>query len=148
FLMIIRITYVTFSFDPQTFIGANLDAPTLEQGFEGHQFNVNGWAMARSERIQTVEICWHDAVLFQAPELTTRPDVAATFPDIPDALNCGFSISVDTLLLPEEFELLIRVKFNDGTFAEIGRIAGTPSSLASTIPPRLTPLSVNGLPRS
>src|SRR5688572_135407 len=80
------------------------------------------------------------------PSLPTS-EVAARRPDVPSAEACGFSLLVDTLGLPRQFEFRVRATLGDGSRVKVAAIGGERRPLETAYEPRLQPLLVTSIGR-
>src|SRR5207249_11578354 len=78
----------------------------------------------------------------RVPAGISRPDVAAAFPDVPDAGSSGFHALLNSLLLDPDFDLNVEAVFEDGARVEIATIKGRREPLRSQFQSQCQPLMV------
>jgi hypothetical protein len=109
---------------------------------------VNGHVLGGQQPVVAVQAVVPGRILATArPELPS-PDVGARHPDVDGAGACGFTLLVDTLGLPRQFEFRLRATLADGSRVKVAAIRGQRRRLATTYTPRLQPLMVTSLGRS
>ena len=106
----------------------DIPAPNLLEGTDG-PFPVSGWAID-DEDVDHIDFLMDGAIVAGAvgrglPSTaiygTTRPDVAAAFPDVPNSLYSGFQANIDTSkLINGMHQLSVRVTDNRGASRVIG----------------------------
>lgn len=106
----------------------DIPAPNLLEGTDG-PFPVSGWAID-DEDVDHIDFLMDGQIVAGAvgrglPSTaiygTTRPDVAAAFPDVPNSLYSGFQANIDTSkLINGLHQLAVRVTDNRGASRVIG----------------------------
>jgi len=106
----------------------DIPAPNLLEGTDG-PFPVSGWAID-DEDVDHIDFLMDGQIVAGAvgrglPSTaiygTTRPDVAAAFPDVPNSLYSGFQANIDTSkLINGIHQLSVRVTDNRGASRVIG----------------------------
>jgi hypothetical protein len=106
----------------------DIPAPNLLEGTDG-PFPVSGWAID-DEDVDHIDFLVDGQIVAGAvgrglPSTaiygTTRPDVAAAFPDVPNSLYSGFQANIDTSkLINGIHQLAVRVTDNRGASRVIG----------------------------
>ena len=106
----------------------DIPAPAVVEGTDG-PFPVSGWALD-DEDVDHIDFLMDGGIVAGAvgrglPSTaiygTTRPDVAAAFPDVPNSLYSGFQANIDTTKLINGLHLLsVRVTDNEGASRVIG----------------------------
>jgi hypothetical protein len=106
----------------------DIPAPSAVEGTDG-PFPVSGWAID-DEDVDHIDFLMDGGIVAGAvgrglPSTaiygTTRPDVAAAFPDVPNSLYSGFQANIDTSTLINGVHLLsVRVTDNRGASRVIG----------------------------
>jgi hypothetical protein len=106
----------------------DIPAPNLVEGTDG-PFPVSGWALD-DENVDHIDFLVDGGIVAGAvgrglPSTaiygTTRPDVAAAFPDVPNSLYSGFSANIDTTkLINGMHRIEVRVTDNLGASQVIG----------------------------
>ncbi|MGH8064307.1 MAG: glycosyltransferase family 2 protein [Candidatus Entotheonellia bacterium] len=101
--------------------GCNVEGPQRGNVIEGYTFHLIGWVLGRSAPAAAVEVVCDGTVIQHIPIAVRRPDVAAAYPQVPCAAQCGFQAKV---AVPgrDEFELLVRVILDDQSRVPIGVI--------------------------
>lgn len=126
---------------------AAITSPVSGGTSEAWAVRVNGHLLGAGHPVTEVEAVVPGRILATArPDLPT-PDVAARHPDLPAAASCGFSLLVDTLGLPPQFEFRIRATLVGGSRVKVAAIRGQRRQLATAYTPRLHPLMVTSLGR-
>jgi hypothetical protein len=128
--------------------GRVIDFPRVGDSTGGHTLEVAGWAVGRHHRVATIEIFHDTDWLTGLPVQLVRPDVTQYLQLTDETLRSGFQVAVNTIGLPEAFELSVWAYLTDGTRVEFARLRGTHTLLRSPFRPALQPLSVTGLGRS
>jgi sulfotransferase family protein len=109
---------------------------------------VNGHVLGGRQPVVAVEAIVPGRILATArPELPS-PDVGARHPDVDGAGTCGFTLLVDTLGLPRQFEFRIRATLDGGSRVKVAAMRGQRRRLVTAYTPRLQPLMVTSLGRS
>jgi hypothetical protein len=90
------------------FIGSNI------------KITIGGWLIGRNSQPRIVRLLFDQTVIAEAPINVPRPDVAKTHSF--QHPNCGYSISLDTTLLPDEAEVILDAVFPDMNTAIVGSI--------------------------
>ena len=128
--------------------GAHIELPAPGESSDIYVFEVSGWALARSARIMTVEAVQEERQVAEAPVTGARPDIAAAFSEAENAASSGFTLNVGALSLREEFDVLVRARFESGLHLPLGEIRGTREPLRTDREPRLQPILINTIGRS
>lgn len=121
--------------------------------------NVRGWAVS-SAGIDRVELYIDDAFISLLPQGGARPDVAAVFPDFPNAQNAGFAIAFNYSVLATGVtidgnffstvgihEATVRVVDNDGATLETANVFGNSRFLTDSYYFDSTPVSFDSITR-
>jgi hypothetical protein len=86
-------------------------------------FVVRGWALGAGARALAVEIRAADRLVRVAAVRDPTPDIAAAYPDRPEAAHCGFLTRAHAGALAPASEVRLEAVLADGTRASIGTIA-------------------------
>ena len=128
--------------------GYVIDLPRVGDPSDGHVLEVAGWVVGRHTPVATIEILHDTHWLTGTPVLLVRPDVTRYLELADQTLRTGFQVAMNTIGLPQAFELAVWAYLNDGPPVEWARVRGTHTLLRSPFRPALQPLSVTGLGRS
>ena len=126
---------------------SGIEAPTNGGSSDAWGVRVRGHVLGTSGLAQSVEAVVPGRVLASAPAALATPEVAARHLNVPGAAACGFTLLVDTLALPREFEFRLRATFADGSRPKLATIRGARRALSTDYTPRLQPLLVTSLGR-
>ena len=85
---------------------------------------VNGHLLGAGQPVTAVEAVVPGRILTIARPVLPTPDVGERHPDVPEAGTCGFSLLVDTLGLPRQFEFRVRATLADGSRVKVAVIRG------------------------
>ena len=128
--------------------GSTIDLPRVHEAIDGHVLEIAGWVVGRDTSVVKVDILHDTQWLTSVPALLVRPDVARHLGLADETLRAGFHVWLNTIGLPQTFELSVWVHLVDGTPVEFARLRGTRTLLRSTFRPALQPLSVTSLGRT
>ena len=128
--------------------GCVIDLPRVGDPADGHVLEVAGWVVGRQTPVATIEILHDTHWLTGTPVLLVRPDVTRYLELADQTLRTGFQVAMNTIGLPQAFELAVWAYLTDGPPVEFARLRGTHTLLRSAFRPALQPLSVTGLGRS
>jgi glycosyl transferase family 2 len=79
----------------------------------GSLIEIAGWVLGRDCPAVAVELLYERNVCRRAPVNTYRPDVAKTYPHLPEAAYSGFRIKTSVLGLTSEIEFLVQAVLKD-----------------------------------
>jgi Sulfotransferase family len=127
--------------------GANLDGPREGVASDSYVLTLNGWVLSRELAVEHVEVLHEERPVATVPADGERKDIAAGFPDVAGAAGSGYSVSVSTLKLPAEFEIVLRAKLEDDTRLPLARLRGRRRPLPAS-GEEIQPLMVNTIGRS
>ena len=128
--------------------GCVIDLPRVGDAADGHVLEVAGWVVGRQTPVATIEILHDTHWLTGTPVQLVRPDVTRYLELADQTLRTGFHVAMNTIGLPQAFELAVWAYLTDGPPVEFARLRGTHTLLRSPFRPALQPLSVTGLGRS
>jgi len=94
---IVDVTLVKEGVEDGRLRGCHIDFPTDGQHTGGHAIEILGWAIGRSSPVVAVEIVEDGQVVLRTPLDQPRADLAAAFPDVPEADRCGFRTSLSVV---------------------------------------------------
>src|SRR5947208_824666 len=83
--------------EPRELHGFYLDYPQQGYRTEARGVDFQGWVLGRDIPVAAVEIVQECRVLRRVVLDRLRPDVAAEFPDVPEAGRCGFYVTIPML---------------------------------------------------
>lgn len=126
----------------------DLNLPVAGQTVTGHVFDISGWALEQGSPLNAVEVWWGNEILCETQLDPERREPLNVYPAAPDSHQGGFRVPVNTLLLPEAFELQIYATRHDGSKEKISEVSGKRSAVAPSDVSKLQPLTLIGLPRS
>lgn len=125
-----------------------IDLPGANTQQDSYFVRLEGWLLAKKSRPKSVHFLWNDARVSHAKNFVERPDVMTHFGNLPDSIAAGFYAEINTILYPENFEITVAVRFEDGSEANIGIIRGKRRPLIARPSADLQPVGVFGLARS
>src|ERR687898_1478354 len=125
----------------------SIDAPRDGGMSDAWAVRVRGHLLSETGPAQEITAVMPGSVLATAITGLPTPEVAARHPDVPGAAECGFTLLVDTLGLPQRFEFRLRAALSDGSRVKIASIGGERRALTTAYAPRLQPLLVTSLGR-
>jgi hypothetical protein len=114
---------------------------------EAWAVRVDGSVLGATTPVRAVEAVVPGRILAAAHLGLPSPETAARRPGNPAAGASGFTMLVDTLALPHQFEFRLRATLADGSRAKIALIRGVRRALSTDYAPRLQPLLVTSLGR-
>src|ERR687887_2168326 len=95
-------------------VGANLEKPKPGAASETYSFAVEGWVLSKTAPVAHLEVLREGRPVARFPAAFDRPDLATAFPNASSSDRSGFRASIGTLRLPARFEVLIRVRLDNG----------------------------------
>src|ERR687898_304610 len=125
----------------------SIDAPRDGGMSDAWAVRVRGHLLSETGPAQEITAVMPGSVLATAITGLPTPEVAARHPDVPGAAECGFTLLVDTLGLPQRFEFRLRAALPGGSRVKIASIGGERRALTTAYAPRLQPLLVPSLGR-
>jgi hypothetical protein len=129
-------------------LGSRLDGPKQDSSSDTYGFEVVGWALAESAPLAKIEVLQEGWVVAEGEPGRPREDIAAAFPPVGHAAECGFRMPVSALDLRQEFELSVVARGSDGSFSRVAELAGARAPLPSAGEDLIQPLMVNTIGRS
>jgi hypothetical protein len=117
-----------------------LDAPLSGSRLTSHLVPVAGWVLGRDGPVAAVELVSADGERCRLP-LSERPDIAAAFPEIPEALFSGFNTTLELLHLVREMPMLVEAVHEDGNSTTMWQIGVGGESSNDFVPDHAVPLS-------
>jgi len=90
---------------PAQLHGAFIDEPKPGAVLDAHGVDLLGWVLGESTRVLAVELSMDGKVFWRAAVRAERPDLAAAFPDYPDAARAGFRTTLNLIGTPQDFEV-------------------------------------------
>lgn len=90
-------------------------------GTEGPKLEIVGWVLGTESPATEIEILSGGEVAGRAPVVLERPDVAALFPNLPEAATAGFRIELAAHGSGDS-ELEVRVRLKDESRERLGRV--------------------------
>jgi hypothetical protein len=108
----------------EEFRGRFIDLPRPRMCCESRALNVVGWVLERGGPAVAVDIVRDGTDVVRAPVEVLRPDLAAGFPDIPEAGRAGFNATVNVLGDAPELRLEVYVLLRDGRHVRMASLLG------------------------
>jgi hypothetical protein len=136
------------SLDTEHLAGCNVNRSKEVSESSTYAIQLAGWVVGRRLPALAVEVVNNGAAISRIPLTVRRKDIAAKFPDSPNAEQSGFFTLLNTLRLPPEFAFTLFAILENNIRVSIGSFQGSRSELRSTYEPRLQPLMVTSLGRS
>jgi hypothetical protein len=133
---------------PGAIAAARLRLPRPADSTDVFAFPLAGMVLPREGHVQSVEIVCAGEIVKEIAADHPRRGVQRRFPDLPDALNCGFGSMIGTLPVPPEFELDLFAKLDDGSRVRFASIVGRRSVPTPSYEPTLRPLVLTSPGRS
>lgn len=135
--------------DPERLVGAELDRPREGDGWDGNTLSLAGWALGTEVPAVAIDLVLDGRVLRKVALAMHRGDVMERHADRARGRSrCGFRTGLTTIGLPEHFDLLVRVVFDDGGLHPLVRIRGRHRRLETGYAPALRPIGVTTLGRT
>ncbi|MCC7023437.1 MAG: sulfotransferase [Thermomicrobiales bacterium] len=128
-------------------LDAAIETPRSGDTSEGWGLRVRGHLLARGGPVTSIEVVVPGAIVAATEASLPTPEVGARHPGVPGAADCGFTLLIDTLRLPLQFEVRLRATLADGSRVKFAAIRGARRPLQSAYAPRLQPLLVTSLGR-
>jgi hypothetical protein len=101
--------------------GERIEGHFRVAGTGGAKLEIVGWALGTESPATEIEIVSDGEVAGRAPVVLERPDVAALFPDLPEAATGGFRIEL-VAHGSGDSELEVRVRLKDEGRERLGRV--------------------------
>ena len=101
-----------------------LDRPRAGAVLDAHCVDVLGWALGAEAPALAVEFALDGDAFWQAPLAADRRDVAAEFPQSPEALRAGFATSLNLVGKRPELEVGVWIALAGGERAPLATIQG------------------------
>lgn len=114
--------------DRDRFVGWSLDRPLVGSRHAAEKLIIIGWAIARGQRVEAVEVYHGERILRRLPlrpELSTaRPDLQTAFADVPTEQAIGFNFHCVVTHIGDAptFVVTVRVVLEDGTSTEMAAL--------------------------
>lgn len=128
-------------------VHGNLERPTAGEPIGGFCVPLVGWAVAPDGTHVDVKISRGRDTLRRLARRIPRPDIAAAYPDLPGAERAGFSIALDAVKLPREFELRVSAMAGEEE-VPLADVRGTRRALEPVAGVTPAPLTVTTLGRT
>jgi Sulfotransferase family len=128
--------------------GSKIDLPTAGATEDAYSFDVAGWVVGKASPVKCVEVLHEGRQILEVAPTLAKPGVASLFPEAKRAERSGFRASIGALRLRPKFEILLRVRLEDGTRFPLGTVRGHREKLTSDHVPLVHPLMVNTTGRS
>lgn len=135
--------------DRERLVGAEVDRPGEGDAWDGHTLSLAGWALGTDVPAVAIDLVHEGRVLRKVPLTMPRADVMERHGDRAGGrARCGFRTGITTLGLPDPFEVLVRVVFDDGGLHPLATIRATHGSVCTEYRPTLRPIGVTTLGRT
>src|SRR5919204_6882803 len=95
-------------------VGAHLEHPEPGTASETYSFAVEGWVLSKTAPVAHLEVLREGRPVARFPASFNRPDLARAFPKAASTDRSGFRASIGTLRLPTRFDVLLRVRLDNG----------------------------------
>jgi hypothetical protein len=128
---------------------ACIDAPQPGFTSDGHSFWLTGWSVGPEGEPEAIEVL-QDTILLQSTSPIARPDIAEhpEYGQWAGAGLSGFSVGIGLLGRAYDFNLLVRLRFSDGSSCDVARIQGSRTSAGAAYSPKYRPIMITCLGRS
>jgi hypothetical protein len=110
---------------------ASIDTPRDGGTSNAWAVRVRGHILSDAGPVPEIAAVVPGSVLAMATTGLPTPEVAARHPDVPWAAECGFTLLVDTLGLPQRFEFRLRAALPDGSRVKVAAIDGERRALTT-----------------
>ncbi|MCC6312615.1 MAG: sulfotransferase [Thermomicrobiales bacterium] len=100
-----------------------IDAPRRDETRDDGEIAIDGWAIGAKAQVTGIEVTTTNRRAF-VPLDVARPDVAAAYPDAPEAATAGFRLSIEPGHGVGAFRLAVRARLSDGGTVDLVEIAG------------------------
>ena len=87
-----------------------------------NSLDIIGWVVGRIANAVSLEITCHKKMITTTPINLKRPDVAIAYPQLPEAIDSGFSTTINLTDLPHKAELELQVVLANKTKIRLGKI--------------------------
>jgi hypothetical protein len=135
--------------DAERLAGSHVDRPRSGSESSTYGIGIAGWVVGRHVPVVAIDIAYEGNSISQVPlESRSRPDIAAKFPNAPNAELSGFFTQFNSLCLPPAFSFTLRAVLQDEARVNIAAFQGRRATLRSGFHPRLQPLMVTSGGRS
>ena len=139
---------IELPYSRELLVGAGLDLPMPGTPSNVYALIFEGWAVGRHSPAVGVEVSGEGYPEQSLPVSVRRPDLRKLDPDIKWAINGGFRAGISSLLLPEEFDLLVQIRLEDGSRTPLARVIGRRRPFAMADEHLLRPIMLNTLGRT
>ncbi len=128
--------------------GCRLDGPKPGASSASYGFELIGWALPEGKPVTRVEVLQEGRTIAEGETGERREDIAAAFPAIAHAGECGFRLPVSALDLRQSFQLSVLARGDDSSGAPIAELQGERATLPAAGGDLIQPLMVNTIGRS
>ncbi len=106
--------------------GFSVDLPCAGASERSWSVPLLGWALGRDDPVERIEVSGGRGldILLSLPAVLPRPDLEASFPDMPAAGACGFEGEVGAVTLPRHFELIVAAVTSRGARLPLAVVRG------------------------
>jgi hypothetical protein len=148
-MSVLEISDVTVHDAPLDWLhGAFLDSPKTATTSDIYAFVIEGWALSRTSPVACVEVLHDERPVVEIPLGRRRPDISTAFGSVAGAASSGFKALVGVLHLRPEFEVVLRLRLEEGTRLNLAQIRGRRQTLPGQAGTGMQPLMVNTLGRT
>ena len=127
--------------------GAGLDLPLPGTPSDVYALTFEGWAVGRNSPASGVEISGAGYPWRSLPVSVRRADIDA-LAGIEWAVNGGFRAAISSLRLPEQFDLEVVIRLEDGSRTPLARVIGRRRPFAASQEHALRPIMLTTLGRT
>jgi len=131
--MVFHVLSVQLAPDDERLLGRHLDLPIAGTEIDGDAIQVIGWVIGRASRVKGVEIVAGGRVWQRLQLGQPRPDLAAAFPDAPDAGEAGFRTTIGLRGMTRT-ELQLHAWLEDGSRVPLGSVVAARSGRSPSAP--------------
>src|SRR5262245_35268902 len=134
--------------DSPDFLGCFIDTPTAGDLLDSYAIKIMGWVLTTQTKPVFVVATWNGQELGRIKLREPRPDVAAEFPNEPNASTSGFCLLISLLGVSPDASILLRAIVVDGPATEIGIVHVRHSTLHHLHQPSTQPVLLTSIGRS
>lgn len=133
--------------EPGVLLHGNLERPVSGEPVDGFCVPLLGWALAPNGEQVGIQVSHGRRVVRRVARRIARPDIALAYPDLPRSDRSGFSLVLDVLRLPAEFDLRLGGVIGEEA-VPLARVSGARRALEAAPDLALAPLTLTTLGRT
>src|SRR5262245_20045064 len=134
--------------DSPDFLGCFIDTPTAGDLLDSYAIRIMGWVLTAQAKPVFVVATWNGQELGRIKLREPRSDVAAAFPDAPNAGTSGFCLLISLIGVSPDASILLRALVVDGPATEIGIVRVRHSRLHRLHRSSIQPVLLTSIGRS